>query len=122
MTRPQNDSFLAALLAGLALLAAGSGPSKQEKLAAQAATPARTVATPVADSVRLPAPYATKSTTGYASRCWRITTIYTISISGTTCSTCTCSTVSTTCPSPANASWLPRCCATTTWRTKETSR
>jgi glucose/arabinose dehydrogenase len=48
---------------GLALLAACGGPSKQEKQEAQAETPAQTVETPVADSVHLPAPYDTKSTT-----------------------------------------------------------
>ena len=53
----------APLLAGLALLAACSGPSKQEKQAAAAATPARAVATPAADTVRLPVPYATESAT-----------------------------------------------------------
>ncbi|GAB2861395.1 sorbosone dehydrogenase family protein [Hymenobacter ruber] len=51
------------LLAGLGLLAACGGPSKQEKQEAAANTPAQTVATPAADSVRLPAPYATKSVT-----------------------------------------------------------
>ena len=49
------------LLIGLGLLAACSGPSKQEKQEAAATTPAQTMTTPVADSVRLPAPYATKS-------------------------------------------------------------
>ncbi|MCI1189404.1 sorbosone dehydrogenase family protein [Hymenobacter sp. DH14] len=53
----------ALLLAGLGLLAACSGPSKQEKQEAAANTPAQTVETPAADSVHLPAPYATKSTT-----------------------------------------------------------
>ncbi|MDB5269767.1 MAG: L-sorbosone dehydrogenase [Hymenobacter sp.] len=51
------------LLAGLGLLAACSGPSQQEKQEAAANTPAQTVATPAADSVHLPAPYATKSVT-----------------------------------------------------------
>ncbi|MBH8568127.1 PQQ-dependent sugar dehydrogenase [Hymenobacter negativus] len=51
------------LLAGLGLLAACGGPSKQEKQEAAANTPAQTVATPAADSVSLPAPYATKSVT-----------------------------------------------------------
>ncbi|MBF9223154.1 PQQ-dependent sugar dehydrogenase [Hymenobacter ruricola] len=51
------------LLTGLALLAACGGPSKQEKQEAQANTPAQTVETPVADSVKLPAPYASKSVT-----------------------------------------------------------
>jgi glucose/arabinose dehydrogenase len=51
------------LLAGLGLLAACGGPSKQEKQEAAANTPAQTVTTPVADSVHLPAPYATKSVT-----------------------------------------------------------
>jgi glucose/arabinose dehydrogenase len=50
-------------LAGLGLLAACGGPSEQEKQEAQAETPAATVTTPVADSVHLPAPYVTKSTT-----------------------------------------------------------
>ena len=63
MILPKLNSPAATLLAGLALLAACSGPSQQEKQAAQADTPARTVATPAADSVRLPAPYASKSTT-----------------------------------------------------------
>ncbi|UOQ97387.1 sorbosone dehydrogenase family protein [Hymenobacter sp. 5317J-9] len=49
------------LLAGLALLAACGGPSKEEKQDAQANTPAQTVQTPAAQAVRLPAPYATKS-------------------------------------------------------------
>jgi glucose/arabinose dehydrogenase len=49
------------LLAGLGLLAACGGPSKQEKREAAANTPAQTVVTPAADSVHLPAPYATKS-------------------------------------------------------------
>lgn len=49
------------LLASLGLLAACGGPSKQEKREAAANTPARTVTTPTADSVYLPAPYATKS-------------------------------------------------------------
>ena len=48
-------------LAGLVLLAACSGPSKQEKQAAAAATPARKVTTPAAAAVLLPAPYATES-------------------------------------------------------------
>ncbi|MDO7849669.1 sorbosone dehydrogenase family protein [Hymenobacter sp. M29] len=51
------------LLAGLALLASCGGPSKEEKQEAQANTPAQTVETPVADSVKLPAPYVTKSVT-----------------------------------------------------------
>ncbi|HEX8506535.1 MAG TPA: sorbosone dehydrogenase family protein [Hymenobacter sp.] len=51
------------LLAGLALLAACGGPSKQEKQEAQADNPAQTVTTPAADAVNLPAPYTTKSTT-----------------------------------------------------------
>ena len=49
------------LLAGLSFVAACSGPSKKEKQEAAANTPAQTVATPAADSVHLPAPYATKS-------------------------------------------------------------
>jgi len=51
------------LLAGLGLLAACGGPSKEEKQEAQATTPAQTVETPAADSVHLPAPYVTKSVT-----------------------------------------------------------
>ncbi|MDQ2794763.1 MAG: sorbosone dehydrogenase family protein [Bacteroidota bacterium] len=51
----------ALLLAGLGLLAACGGPTQQEKQEAAANTPAQTVATPTADSVQLPAPYATKS-------------------------------------------------------------
>ena len=51
----------ALLLAGLGLLAACGGPSKQDKREAAAHTPARTVVTPAADTVRLPAPYTTKS-------------------------------------------------------------
>ncbi|GAB3862178.1 sorbosone dehydrogenase family protein [Hymenobacter terrigena] len=51
------------LLAGLGLLAACGGPSKQEKQEAATNTPAQTVTTPAADSVHLPAPYATKSVT-----------------------------------------------------------
>jgi len=51
------------LLAGLGLLAACSGPSKQEKQEAATTTPARTVTTPAADLVNLPAPYTTKSAT-----------------------------------------------------------
>jgi glucose/arabinose dehydrogenase len=51
----------ALLLAGLGLLAACGGPSKEEKQEAAANTPAQTVETPAADSVHLPAPYATKS-------------------------------------------------------------
>ncbi len=51
------------LLASLALLAACSGPSKQEKQAAAAATPAQTVTTPADATVHLPAPYTTKSVT-----------------------------------------------------------
>lgn len=50
-------------LAGLGLLAACSGPSKQEKQEAQAETPATTVTTPEAATAQLPAPYETKSTT-----------------------------------------------------------
>ena len=49
------------LLVGLGLLAACSGPSKQEKQEAAADLPAQTVTTPTADSVRLPSPYATES-------------------------------------------------------------
>ena len=49
------------LLASLSLLAACGGPSQEEKQEAAANTPARTVATPTADSVHLPAPYATRS-------------------------------------------------------------
>ncbi|MBF9237017.1 sorbosone dehydrogenase family protein [Hymenobacter sp. BT683] len=49
------------LLAGLGLLVACGGPSKQEKQAAAATTPAQTVTTPAVDSLRLPAPYTTKS-------------------------------------------------------------
>lgn len=49
------------LLACLGLLAACSGPSKQEKQEAATNTPAQTIATPAADSVNLPAPYTTKS-------------------------------------------------------------
>ena len=45
------------------LLAACSSPSKQEKLEAAARTPARTLTTPAAATVRLPAPYATASAT-----------------------------------------------------------
>ena len=55
----------AALLAGLSLLAACSGPSKQEKREAAAETPAQTIVTPAADTVRLPVPYATKSVTNW---------------------------------------------------------
>lgn len=51
------------LLAGLGALAACGGPSKEEKQAAAANTPAQTVTTPAADSVHLPAPYVTKSVT-----------------------------------------------------------
>ena len=51
------------LLAGLALLTACGGPGKQEKQEAATNTPAQTVTTPTADSVHLPAPYATKSVT-----------------------------------------------------------
>ncbi|MGY3090012.1 glucose/arabinose dehydrogenase [Hymenobacter sp. UYAg731] len=51
------------LLAGLGLLATCGGPSNQEKQEAAASTPAQTVTTPVAGSVHLPAPYATKSVT-----------------------------------------------------------
>jgi hypothetical protein len=53
------------LLAGLGLLAACGGPSTQDKQEAAANTPAQTVVTPVADSVRLPAPYATKSVSNW---------------------------------------------------------
>ncbi|WP_046244265.1 PQQ-dependent sugar dehydrogenase [Hymenobacter terrenus] len=49
--------------AGLTLLAACGGPSKQEKQEAAAKLPAQTVTTPAADVVNLPAPYATKSVT-----------------------------------------------------------
>jgi glucose/arabinose dehydrogenase len=48
------------LTVSLGLLAACSGPSKQEKQEAAATNPPRTVAT-AADTVKLPAPYATKS-------------------------------------------------------------
>ena len=51
------------MLAGLGLLAACGGPSNQEKQEAAANTSAQTVATPAADSVHLPTPYATKSVT-----------------------------------------------------------
>ena len=51
------------LLANALLLAACSGPSKQEKQAAAIATPPQTVTTPAAETVRLPAPYATESAT-----------------------------------------------------------
>jgi glucose/arabinose dehydrogenase len=51
------------LLAAVALLAACSGPSQQEKAQAQADTPAKTVTTPDAKTAQLPAPYETKSTT-----------------------------------------------------------
>ena len=47
----------------IGLLAACSGPSKQEKREAAAATPPRTVTTPAAQAVPLPAPYATASAT-----------------------------------------------------------
>jgi glucose/arabinose dehydrogenase len=57
----------ALLLAGLGLLAACGGPSKEEKQEAAANTPAQTVETPAADSVHLPAPYATKSVTNRVS-------------------------------------------------------
>ncbi len=50
-----------ALLAVLTLLAACSGPSKQEKQEAAATTPAQTITTAAVDSLRLPAPYTTKS-------------------------------------------------------------
>ncbi len=54
----------ALLLAGFGLTTACSGgPSKQEKQEAAAATPARTLATPAAEAVHLPAPYTTKSVT-----------------------------------------------------------
>lgn len=56
---------LALLLPSLGLLAACSGPSKQEKQAAAIALPAQTIVTPAADSVRLPAPYATKSVSNW---------------------------------------------------------
>ena len=56
-----NNSLL--LLASLVLLAACSGPSKQEKQEAAANTPAQTLITAAADTVHLPAPYATKSVT-----------------------------------------------------------
>ena len=49
------------LLASLGLLAACSGPSKQEKQEAAAELPAQTVTTSAADSVCLPSPYATES-------------------------------------------------------------
>ena len=49
------------LLASLGLLAACSGPSKQERQEAAAALPAQTIATSAADSVHLPSPYATES-------------------------------------------------------------
>ena len=45
------------------LTACNSGPSQQEKQVAQAETPAQTITTPKAETVQLPAPYATKSTT-----------------------------------------------------------
>ena len=45
------------------MLAACSGPSKQEKREAAARTPAQTVTTPAAIALRLPAPYATESAT-----------------------------------------------------------
>ena len=54
-----NNPFI--LLAGLGLLAACGGPSKQEKQEAAVATPAKTVTTPAATALNLPAPYATES-------------------------------------------------------------
>ena len=52
------------LLPALSLLAAcSSGPSKEEKQQAQADNPAQTITTPKAESVHLPAPYASKSAT-----------------------------------------------------------
>jgi glucose/arabinose dehydrogenase len=57
-----NRNTFVPALAGLALLGACSGPSKQEKAEAAAATPADTVAT-AANPVVLPEPYATKSAT-----------------------------------------------------------
>ena len=54
-----NNPFI--LLAGLGLLAACGGPSKQEKQEAAVATPAKTVTTPAATVLNLPAPYATES-------------------------------------------------------------
>ena len=55
-------SKYATLLPALGLLAAcSSGPSQQEKQQAQVETPATTVTTPKAETVHLPAPYATKS-------------------------------------------------------------
>ena len=56
---PKSTAFLASL----GLLAACSGPSKKEKATAQADTPAQTIETPDAQTVKLPAPYETKSTT-----------------------------------------------------------
>ena len=53
------------LLTSLILLAACTGPSKQEKQEAATSTPARIVTTPSADTVRLPTPYATKSATNW---------------------------------------------------------
>ena len=50
-------------LLSLGLAACHSGPSTQEKQQAQAQTPADTVRTPDAATVRLPAPYASKSAT-----------------------------------------------------------
>lgn len=52
-----------AFLAALGLLAACSGPSKQEKAEAQADTPPTTVETPDDHALKLPAPYETKSVT-----------------------------------------------------------
>ena len=49
------------LLGALGLLAACGGPSQQEKQEAAATTPAQTVETSDVDSVRLPAPYSSKS-------------------------------------------------------------
>ncbi|AHJ99264.1 PQQ-dependent sugar dehydrogenase [Hymenobacter swuensis] len=57
-----NRTTFVPALAGLALLSACSGPSKQEKAEAAATTPADTVAT-ATSPVDLPQPYATKSTT-----------------------------------------------------------
>jgi len=52
------------LLPALSLLTAcSSGPSQEEKQQAQAETPAKTITTPDAESVHLPAPYASKSAT-----------------------------------------------------------
>lgn len=55
------------LLAGLPFLVTRGGPRDQEKPEAAANTPAQTVAPPAADSVHLPALYATKSVTNRVS-------------------------------------------------------